>query len=336
MKICLYLEFYNFLGGIFYKNIGTGLLSSYKNQKESLRSLGIEFTEKWDDSCDILQTNTPWLKSLWLIKRARRRGKKIIIWAHVSAEDFVQVFRFNKYFVPWMKKYLAYAYGLADLVFCPSGHTKSLLTAYGLEPEKLIVQSNGVDRSLFYRDPARREAARKKYGCEKLVVGTVGLVIPRKGVAQFLELAEKFPEQQFVWFGKIYSKLMAEGLPKNLPANAKFTGFVGDINAAFNAIDIFIFLSSEENQGMVLLEAAAVGLAILARGLPAYKGWLIHNENCLIAENKEEVEKYLDLLIEDPALAERLRHGAEELAKKEDINTLNKNLLGTYRKLLAK
>lgn len=334
MKICLYLEFYNFWGGIFYKNIGTGLLSSYKNQKRTLESLGIEFTEKWDNSCDILQINTPWLKSLWLIKKARRQGKKIIIWAHISAEDFVQVFRFNKYIAPLMKKYLIYAYGSADLVFCPSEHTKSLLTSYGLPAEKLVVQSNGVDRSLFYRDPAKREAARKKYGCEKLVVATVGLVIPRKGVADFIELAKKYPEQQFIWFGKIYSKLMAEGLPKNLPENVKFTGFVEDINAAFNAIDIFIFLSSEENQGMVLLEAAAVGLPILVRGLPAYKGWLVHNENCLIANSKQEIEKYLDLLIKDLALREHLRRGAEELAKKEDINTLNKNLLATYQKLL--
>ena len=87
MRICLYLEFYHFLNGFLYKEIGTGLLSSYKNQKKSLESLNIEFTEKWDSSCDILQINTPWLRSLWLIKKAKRQGKKIIIWSHVTAED---------------------------------------------------------------------------------------------------------------------------------------------------------------------------------------------------------------------------------------------------------
>ncbi len=49
MRICLYLEFYHFLGGFLYKNIGTGLLSSYRNQKKSLQSLGINFTEKLDE-----------------------------------------------------------------------------------------------------------------------------------------------------------------------------------------------------------------------------------------------------------------------------------------------
>jgi len=335
MKICLYLEFYHFLGGIFYKNIGTGLLSSYENQRRTLKSLGIEFTEKWDDSCDILQINTPWAKSLWLIRKARKQGKKVIIWAHVVAEEVPDVFRFGKLIFPIAKKYLAYAYDKADLVFCPSEYTKSLLMAnYGLQEEKLIVQSNGVDCSSFYPDFEKREKYRKQYKCQNLVIGTVGLVIPRKGVDKFVALAKNHPEQQFIWFGKIYSKLIAKGVPEEVPKNVKFTGYVDDICAAFNAIDIFIFLSSGENQGMVLLEAAAVGLPILVRYLPAYRGWLINNENCLIAENDKDINKYLDLLIKDSALRKRLSQGAKKLAEKEDIKTQNKKLLEIYRKLM--
>ena len=40
MKICLYLEMYRVFGGRFDKNIGTGLLSSYRNQKKSSRAEG--------------------------------------------------------------------------------------------------------------------------------------------------------------------------------------------------------------------------------------------------------------------------------------------------------
>ncbi len=330
------MEFLHFLGGFLYKNIGTGLLSSCRNQRKSLQALGINFTEKWENDCDILQINTPWLRSLWLIKKAKRRGKKIIIWAHVTAEDARQVFWFNKYFFGLIKKYLRYAYGQADLVFCPSAHTKSLLAAYGLPEQKLVVQSNGVDISLYYIDQGKREAARKEYNLKNLVIGTVGLVIPRKGVDIFLKLAQNFPGSQFIWFGKIYSRLMAKGLPKVLPANVKFTGFVPDINASFNALDIFVFLSSEENQGMAILEAAAVGLPILVKYLPAYDGWLVHNENCLIAKNDKEVEKYLDLLIKDAELRKRLSENAIALSKKEDINVLNQKLLDTYQKLLGK
>ncbi|MFH1346805.1 MAG: glycosyltransferase family 4 protein [Spirochaetota bacterium] len=333
-KICLYLEFYNFLDGFLYKNIGTGLLSSYENQKKTLKSLGVKFTEKWDDSCDILQINTPWLKSLWLIKKARKLNKKVIIWSHVTVEDFIQVFRFNKYVAPLMKKYLTYAYGLADLIFCPSEYTKSLLVAYGLPVGKLVVQSNGVDMDFIYPDARKREEYRQKYDCQEFTIGTVGLVIPRKGINIFLAMAEKFPKNKFVWFGKIYSALMTKSLPKNLPANVKFTGYVENRNAAFNALDVFIFPSYEENQGIAILEAAAVGLPIIVRDIPVYNPWLKDGINCLKAKNNEEFKIHLENIIKDKKLREKLSKGALKLAESEDIKTQSKKLLETYQKLL--
>jgi len=334
MKICLYLEGLHFWGGILYKNIGTGLLSSYNNQKKALRALNIEFSEKWDNSCDILQINTPWLKSLWLIKKANRRGMKVIIWSHVTVEDFIQVFRFNKYIAPLMKKYLKYAYGLADLVFCPSEYTRSLLIAYGLPPEKLIAHSNGVDLKTFYSDKTKREKGRKDYGRREIVVGTVGLAIPRKGIDTFLALAEQFPEDDFIWFGKIYGKMMVKALPKVLPTNVRFTGYVEDVLAAFNAIDIFLFPSYEENEGMVILEAAAVGLPILVRDIPTYVPWLRHEENCLKAKNNEEFADCIKKIISNLELKTKLQRGALALAREKDITELNKKLLLIYQKLL--
>ena len=334
MKICLYLEFYHFLGGLFFKNIGTGLLSSYDNQKKALKSLGIEFTEKWDDSCDILQINTPWLCSLWLIKKARRRNMPVIIWSHVTVEDFIQVFRFNKFIAPLMKKYLTYAYGLADLVFCPSVYTKSLLIDYGLPAAKLVVRSNGVDMDFIFPDQTKRNEYRQKYNCQRLTIGTVGLVIPRKGTDTFLTLAKQYPQYQFIWFGKIYSAALAKPLPKNLPANAQFPGYVQDRNAAFNALDIFVFPSFEENQGMVILEAAAVGLPIIVRDLPVYNPWLMDGQNCLKAKNDEEFKTCLERIITDESLRWRLVASAKTLARQEDIKTLNQKLLETYEGLL--
>lgn len=334
IKVCLYLEFYHFWGGFFFKKIGTGLLSSYKNQKKILEQAGISYCEKWDDSCDILQINTPWLNSLRLIKKARRRGKKVIIWSHVTVEDAMQVFRFMPYVHRLFKKYLTYVYGLADIVLCPSIYTKSLLEAYGLPYEKLIAQSNGVDTEKFFPDEAKREALRKKKKLQGVIIGTVGLVIPRKGVGDFLRLAERFPDNSFLWYGKIYSSLMVKPVPKKVPENVEFTGFVDDIQAAFNSLDIFLFPSYEENQGMVLLEAAAGGLPILVRDIPAYRGWLKHGENCLKARSAGEFEKYLEKLIEDGELRKRLGENARRMARDHDIRTLAKKTQDIYNTLV--
>jgi len=336
MKICLYLEFYNFLGGILFKKIGTGLLSSYENQKQNLNYLNIPFVEKYQKDCEILQINTPWLKSLYLIKKAKRHGKKIIIWAHVTAEDVVGVFRFTANFAPVIKKYLTFAYGLADIVFCPTEYTKSLLIAYGLPEKKLVVLSNGVDLGLIYKNLEKRDLYRKQFKLDRPAIGMVGLVIPRKGVSTFIELAKKFPDKQFIWFGKIYNRLLAEPLPENLPENSRFTGFVEDRLAAFNALDVFLFPSYEENEGMAILEAAAVGLPILVRDIPVYDGWLIHGENCLKAKNNQEFIENLIKITDDSILKEKLSLNARKIAYLKSKENLSKNLNQIYNNLINK
>jgi 1,2-diacylglycerol-3-alpha-glucose alpha-1,2-glucosyltransferase len=336
MKICLYLEFYHALGGAFFKKIGTGLLSSYRNQKVMLEKLGIPYTEKWDPTCDILQINTPWLWSLVLIRQAKKRGMKVIIWSHVTMEDAMQVFRFTPYIAPLFKKYITYAYGQADIIFSPTEYTKKLLVAYGLPAEKIIVRSNAVDTHKFYSSLEKRNAGRKFYGIEKITIGTVGLVIPRKGVDTFLKLAEKFPINTFIWYGKMYGSLFVKPLPKELPLNAIFSGYVPDILEAFNSIDVFVFPSYEENQGMVILEAAAVGLPIIVRDIPVYEGWLVHGENCLKAKTDEEFETCVRSLIENKELRAKLSASALELAKKESIETQSVQTLEVYKKLQGK
>lgn len=333
MKICLYLEFYNFWGGIIFKKIGTGLLSSYRNQRTMLGHLNITFTEKWDPECDILQINTPWLNSLRLIKKAKRLGKKVIIWSHVTVEDSMQVFRFMPWIAPIYKKYLTYAYGLADIIFSPSEYTKELLVAYGLPAEKIVVRSNAVDTAKFYADKSKREAGRARYNLKTIAVGTVGLVIPRKGVDIFLWLAEKFADVPFIWYGKIYGSLFVKPLPAILPKNVIFSGFVPDILEAYNSLDIFIFPSYEENQGMAILEAAAVGLPIIVRDIPVYRGWLVHGENCLKAKDDAGFEAEVRALASDPHLRAKLAEGSRVLAQKESIKEQSKETLALYGRI---
>lgn len=334
MKVCLYLEFYHFWGGILFKNIGTGLLSSYRNQKKILDHAGIPYVEHWDSSCDILQINTPWLKSRYLMRKARKRGMKIIVFSHVTVEDAMQVFWFMPLVAPLFRWYLKRAYDAADAICAPTAYTKSLLVAYGIRGEKIFVLSNGVDLNQFYKDVARREAFRRGQNLEGLVVGTVGLVIPRKGIDIFLKLAETFPRTPFLWVGKIYNPLLVKPLPKMLPGNARFTGYVPDVLAAFNAFDIFIFPSYEENQGIVILEAAAVGVPILVRDIPAYRGWLVDGENCLKAKNDGEFAACLKRLLADGVLRSALSENARALAGRESIASVAANLEALYERLL--
>jgi|GEM_PF-61427 len=341
IKIRLYLEFYNFFGGFLYKKIGTGLLSSYKNQKRILECAGIEYEESRSKDFDILQINTPWLRSLYLMKKAKKAGKKIIVWAHISPEDLKGVFRFMAFVHPVVKKYLLYAYNQADLIFCPTEYTKKLLINHGLPKEKLVAMSNGVDLDKYFWDEKKRKVGRKKYlpagkDEKSLIIGTVGLIIPRKGTYTFVKMAKEFPENKFVWIGKKYSSLLVKPLPENLPANCEFTGYVDDILEALNALDIFVFPSYEENEGMAILEAAALGLPILVRDIPVYEDWLTHGVDCLKAKNDEEFKKCLGELIASAELRKKIGQGAIEVARKKSRAVLAEKVVKVYEMLMEK
>ncbi|MGO8674214.1 MAG: glycosyltransferase family 4 protein [Capsulimonadaceae bacterium] len=335
MKVCLFLEHYHSFGGALYRNVGTGIVSSYENQKAVLAGAGIPFVESWDDSCDILQVNTPGPGTLALMRRARRAGGKVVAWAHMTAEDLVGVFRFTRATFPLTRRYLARAYGLADRVFCPTEYTRGIVASYGIPESKLAVLSNGVDLTRFTPDTARRDDYRRRFDLDGTVVGTLALAIPRKGIDTFVALARQFPQTMFIWYGKIYPAALARGIPAKLPANVRFTGFVDDAVAALNSLDIFLFPSYEENQGMAILEAGASGLPLLVRDLPAYRGWLNHGANCLKAATNTDFGDLLAALLPDPSLRSRLAAGAAEMARSESIEEIGRRTAAYYRGLLA-
>lgn len=330
MKVCLYLEFKQFLKGYFYKNAGTGFLSSFKNYLKALDSAGVEVTENLKDEYDILHANLPFLKSLWAVRRAKRKGKKVVMSAHATAEDFRGVWRISNFLMPLVRRYYRFVYNQADIVVTPTIYTKSLLLKYPLK-KRIEVVSCGVDFGKFSSGGEGRSYQKLE---KEVVVFNIANAIPRKGIASFVDLAKNFPDNKFFWYGKIFKSFLYKRLPKNLPPNLEFKGFVPDILAAYRNGDIFVFPSHEENQGMVILEAAAAGLPILVRDLPAYQGWLVHNENCLIAKNEEEFKKYLNQLISDVGLRERLGTAAKRTAEGEDLKNIGRRLFEVYQTLI--
>jgi 1,2-diacylglycerol-3-alpha-glucose alpha-1,2-galactosyltransferase len=135
---------------------------------------------------------------------------------------------------------------------------------------------NGVDRQVFQRYADKRRAFRAALGADEdeTVVLTLGQQTPRKGIYDFLAIAARTPDVIWVWVGgfpygrlsKDYSRIERE--KRKATENVVFTGFVPDVTEAYSGADLFFFPSKAETFGLVILEALASGLPVVARGIP--------------------------------------------------------------------
>ena len=108
-----------------------------------------------------------------------------------------------------------------------------------------------------------------------------------------MEMARKLPEVQFLWFGYTDSRLIPAKIQKAIetaPANVLFPGYVApqELRCAYAGSDLFCFMSHEETEGIVVLEALACKIPVLVRDIPVYADWLADGVNVYKASDTDE------------------------------------------------
>lgn len=336
-RVTLYCELYKLWNGWFYKNIGTGFITSYVNQKKALEKEKIFFTENLNMSANIFQANSHSPYTLYMARKHRRKGKKIVFYAHSTAEDLEKQFRVFHFFVPALRRYLSRLYNFADAVVCPTSYNANLLqTKYNVPKNKTVIISNGVDIDKFSFDAGKRAEFRnvRKIPPEQIVVTNVAMAVKRKGISTFINMGKLFPGATFNWFGKVFNVILSPKIPL-MTANVAFRGYVSDIREGYLIADIFLFPSHEEVQAISILEAGAAGLAVLVRDIPAYEGWLKDGENCLKARTDEEFREKLAILAGDKPLREKLGKALRaHVVSEHSFEVVGQKLHSLYRELL--
>jgi glycosyltransferase involved in cell wall biosynthesis len=164
---------------------------------------------------------------------------------------------------------------LASRILTASEFSKrSILAAYPLHHEKVVVVPNGV--SSAFR-PLSRETARRlvkpSLGFENPFILTVGDLQPRKNylglIRAFEELMQSHPElpHHLVLVGKESwhgSAVRAAAKASDAASRIHFTGFVTDeeLHRLYGACDLFVYPSFYEGFGLPILEAMACGRAV--------------------------------------------------------------------------
>ena len=100
----------------------------------------------------------------------------------------------------------------------------------------------------------------------------VGLWTKGKNQGEMLEIARKYPEMMFHSVGNQAGNFADywQPLMKDVPSNVKIWGERADVELFMTAADVFMFNSTWECNPLVLREAMAHTLPIVARNLPQY------------------------------------------------------------------
>lgn len=223
------------------------------------------------------------------------------------------------------------------MVLTPTEYSRRLLESYGLKPPVYSI-SNGVDTEFFAPDPTRRASFRRRWGLregERAVI-SVGHTIARKGLPEFLELARRMPEARFLWFGWTDPHLIPQEIRQAMeqaPENVTFAGFVDreTLREAYCGADVFAFMSHEETEGIVVLEALACGIPTVVRDIPVYNGWLREGQNVYKASGTDEFQQKAEGLLTGtlPDLTAAGRRVAEE----RSLSVMGERLREVYRRM---
>jgi len=333
MRVCVYLEAPDLVAT-------SGFKTACEHQRKALQAVGVSVTDDPNSDYDILHLHFFGPKSLFYLKRAKRLKIPVVVHAHsIGAHDFADSFTLFTSIAPLYEKYLYYFYESSDAIFTCSRYARDQLRAQGIT-KPIYVVSNAVDRERFRFTKEGRRLYRERLGLKNFTVFCAGNVIPRKGVLDFLEVARRLPQMDFVWFGKIWPKLltfypeMHKALERR-PPNVKLPGFIEDTPAAFSAGDLLFLPSFRENQPMVLLEAASLGRPLVVRDIPEYRGWLIDRVNARLGSTIEEFVEIIAELAQNPYEWQRLSHAAEQLAHASSLPVVGQQLKELYQQLLT-
>lgn len=263
----------------------SGVGRAMEHQCTMLESVGVDVNKCSDSKADVIHFNTVFPDSVVGAIAAKIRDQKVVYYGHSTMEDFKNSFVGSNLAAPLFKCWIKFCYSLGDVIVTPTEYSKGLLESYNIK-KPIYAVSNGIDSSFWKRDIEGGKLFREKYGipCDRKVVMSVGHYIGRKGITEFIDMARKMPDVTFVWLGYTDLHLVPREIGhaiKTAPSNVILPGFVSkeELRDAYNGSDIFAFMSHEETEGIVILEALACGITTVVRDIPVYDGWLEHGRD---------------------------------------------------------
>ena len=249
---------------------------------------------------------------------------------------------------PLRLKYFHYFFGkYATAVIAVSKAVKKNLEKYEhIKNVKVIY--NGIDPDLFKPASIEEKVLKKKQlGLNKndFVLGNVGRMDYLKNqriLIEILPALKKISPQIkliLVGGGEEEGNLKKLAIKKDVKNDVTFLGQRSDVNQILKAFDIFIFPSLTEGLPLVIIEAMATGLPVVASYVGGIPELIIHGKNGFLVSptSKKGIKNTIIKLLQNQKLRQNVgKTGREIFESRFSLPQMVKNYLKVYNEVIKK
>lgn len=202
-----------------------------------------------------------------------------------------------------------------DITIAVSNATRNLALSCGAPSNKVVVTYNAVDGSIF--TPRSKTVCRSKLAISQnsKVILSVGNLISRKGfnylILALLTILSSVPHAILIIIGDGPQRNELIRLVKNVKLEDKviFTGRIAtnELSTYYGAADVFVLPSLHEGHAMVLLEAMASGLPVVATRVGGNIETVMHGKNGYLVQPKSvnQLAKAITKILSDESRLHR-------------------------------
>lgn len=296
---------------------------------------------------DIVHSHHPFLVGDMALRLSRSLEIPLVFTYHIMFEQYIDYLPIhNETFKHFVVNLAAGYSNLCDAVIVPTQSVKSILESRGVTSPMYVIPT-GIDIQAF--GEGNKEQFRKKHEipADAFVIGYTGRIAPEKNL--------EFLTQNVVHYLKTNSQahfLMAGTGPLLNTIKQIFNGhklskrfhYAGVLNQSdiidcYHAMDIFAFSSHSETQGIVLLEAMAAGVPILAVQDPVVSTFIkdYRNGRCIHGDNQDQFIQAMDWFYHlDEREYKRMKYSAQQTANSYSILKSINRTLKLYHQLIAR
>lgn len=294
-------------------------------------------------SYDIVHIQTPFVAHYAGLRMGRRLRLPVVESYHTFFEEYL--YHYVR-FLPraWMRGMARHfsrrQCNSVDALVVPSTSMLDVLRRYGVRTPAQVIPT-GIDLRGF--DASAGGGFRDRHGIppERAVLVFVGRVADEKNIGFLLDvvahLRHRLSEVLLLIAGEgpASDRLRRRVVRDGLQDHVWFAGYLsrrGELQDCYRAGDVFVFASRTETQGLVLLEAMALGVPVVSTAVMGTRDVLVEGRGALIA--REDVGDFSDrvaLLLRDEPLRERLGESARAYAREWSAGAMAERMVSFYR-----